>query len=119
MSLNHLAIPLLGEPLGADATARLRTDGVDDADEDDLLGATAPLVRILIGDAMGTILLRGAALLRDITGDADADDDADALDKLADFDAKGIPLADALFSFHASIFFLVFVSIFFIPFLNP
>ena len=68
---------------------------------------------------MGTILLRGAAILRDITGDADADDDADALDKLADFDAKGVLLADALFSFHASNFFLVFAPIFFIPFLNP
>ena len=108
----------MGEPLGADATARPRTDGADDAGDGDLLGAAIPFARILIGNTMGTILLRGAALLRNITGDADADDDADALDKLADFDAKGVPLADALFSFHASIFFLVFVAIFSIPFLN-
>jgi hypothetical protein len=99
----------------AGATARPCTDEADD--DDDLLGAGAPFARILIGNTMGTILLRGAALLRDITGEADSD--ADALDKLADFDAKGVPLADALFSFHASYFFLVFVAIFFIPFLNP
>ena len=117
--LNHPTIPFWDEPLGAGARARPRTDGADDAEDDDLLGAAIPLARILIGNTMGTILLRGAAILRDITGDADADDDADALDKLADFDAKGVPLADALFSFHASNFFLVFAPIFFIPFLNP
>ena len=151
MFLNHPIIPFLGELLGAGgcATERLCNDAADVADasdddflgapiltgtsiraiatrgagDGDLLGAAIPFARILIGNTMGTILLRGAAILRDITGDADADDDADALDKLADFDAKGVPLADALFSFHASIFFLVFVSIFFsiffIPFLNP
>ena len=82
---NHSAIPFLGEPLRADATARLRTDGVDDDASDD-----------------GTILIgpRATILLRDDA--AEDDDDADALDKLADFDAKGVPLANALFSFHAS-----------------
>jgi hypothetical protein len=101
----------------AGATARPCTDEADD--DDDLLRGAIFFSPIFIGTTIGTIFLREAALLRDITGDADADGDADALDKLADFDAKGVPLADALFSFHASYFFLVFVAIFFIPFLNP
>jgi len=101
--------------MGAGATARPGSDEADD--DDDLLRGAIFFSPIFIGTTIGTIFLREATLLRDITGEADGD--ADALDNLADFDAECVTLADALFSFHASYFFLVFSLIFLIPFLNP